>query len=475
MRAEGVPPMSLLERMALAVYGLLMRLLQPWVRRRHRRRGRAEPGYLEHMEQRFGHYPGLEPSSGWVWIHAVSLGETRAAALLLAALREQVPGMRLLLTHGTATGRAEGARLLRPGDLQVWQPWDTPAAVQRFLQQFRPALGVLLETEVWPHWVQGCRAHGVPLYLVNARLNPKSLRAAQRLRCLMRPAYAGLSAVLAQTEADAARLRQLGAVAVQVLGNLKFDLTPDAAQIERGRRWRAALGGRRVVMLASSREGEEALWLQALRQAPSQVQAGWLGTAQDHRSAAGPAAPASHHQDPLWLLVPRHPQRFDAVAALLQQAGLSVFRRSQWPEGLETAQELEASAAARSAQVWLGDSLGEMQAYYAMADLAWLGGSFLPLGGQNLIEAAACGCPVLMGPHTYNFHDAAEQALHCGAALRVPDMAAALPATRHWLDDAAALQRARQGCAALLQQGQGAAQRSAAELRAALASATPSA
>ncbi|KJS73907.1 MAG: 3-deoxy-D-manno-octulosonic acid transferase [Comamonadaceae bacterium BICA1-1] len=423
-----------------------MRLLQPWVRRRHRRRGRAEPGYLQHMEQRFGHYPGLAPSSGWVWIHAVSLGETRAAALLLAALREQVPGLRLLLTHGTATGRAEGAKLLRPGDLQVWQPWDTPAAVQRFLLHFRPVLGVLLETEVWPHWVQGCRAHGVPLLLANARLNLKSFRGAQRLRCLMRPAYAGLSAVLAQTEADAARLRAIGVHAVQVLGNLKFDLTPDPEQIERGRRWRAALGGRRVLMLASSREGEEALWLQALRQA------------QD--SPFGPEAP-------LWLLVPRHPQRFDAVAALLQQAGLSVFRRSQWPEGLDAAD------AARSAQVWLGDSLGEMHAYYAMADLAWLGGSFLPLGGQNLIEAAACGCPVLMGPHTYNFHDAAEQALHCGAARRVPDMAAALPATRHWLEDAAALQRARQGCAALLQQGQGAAQRSAALLRAAMAPSTP--
>jgi len=467
MRPEGAWPLSPVERWALAVYGLLMRLLQPWVRRRHRRRGRAEPGYLQHMEQRFGHYPGLAPSSGWVWIHAVSLGETRAAALLLAALREQVPGMRLLLTHGTATGRAEGAKLLRPGDLQVWQPWDTSATVQRFLLHFRPALGVLLETEVWPHWVQGCRAHGVPLLLVNARLNPQSLRAAQRLRCLMRPAYAGLSAVLAQTEADAARLRAIGANAVQVLGNLKFDLTPDPAQIERGRRWRAALGGRRVLMLASSREGEEALWLQALRQA------------QD--SPFGPEAP-------LWLLVPRHPQRFDAVAALLQQADLSVFRRSQWPAGLDAADAVGAAgaagaansaaepaemaaapAAARSAQVWLGDSLGEMHAYYAMADLAWLGGSFLPLGGQNLIEAAACGCPVLMGPHTYNFHDAAEQALHCGAARRVPDMAAALPATRHWLEDAAALQRARQGCAALLQQGQGAAQRSAALLRAAMA------
>jgi len=447
---QQVAHLSATERLVLALYGLLMRLLQPLVRRRHRRRGRVEPGYLQHIEQRFGHYPGLQPSSGWVWVHAVSLGETRAAALLLAALRAQRPGLRLLLTHGTATGRAEGARLLQAGDLQVWQPWDTPAAVQRFLQQFRPALGVLIETEVWPNWVQGCRAHGVPLLLVNARLNPKSQRAAQRLRWLMRPAYAGLSAALAQTEADAARLRQLGANAVQVMGNLKFDLAADPAQIERGRRWRAALAGRRVVMLASSREGEEALWLQALGQ-------GGIGQDSTHPTEA-----------PLWLLVPRHPQRFDAVAALLQQAGLSVFRRSQWPDATHAIDAAgsaldatHAPAAARSAQVWLGDSLGEMQAYYAMSDLAWLGGSFLPLGGQNLIEAAACGCPVLMGPHTFNFHDAAEQAAQLGAALRVPDMAAALPATRYWLQHEAALHSARQGCAALLQQGQGAAQRCA--------------
>ncbi len=420
--------LTLLERWTLWVYSLAMCCLVPLLRRKLRRRGQAEPGYLAHVEQRLGHYPGLPPSSGWLWVHAVSLGETRAAGLLLSALRAQMPGLRVLLTHGTATGRAEGARWLAPGDVQVWQPWDTPEAVARLLAHFRPTLGVLMETEVWPNWVQACRAQGVPLWLVNARLSAKSLHQAQRMRWLAQPAYAGLHAVLAQTPADADRLRQLGAQVQGVLGNLKFDVTPDEAQLAQGCRWREAAGGRPVVMLASSREGEEALWLQALRT-------------------------QSWAQQVLWLVVPRHPQRFDEVADLIQQAGLTVFRRSEWRD--------DPPDTAAHANVWLGDSLGEMQAYYAMANLAWLGGSFMPLGGQNLIEAAACGCPVLMGPHTFNFTDAAQQAADVGAAVRVADMDGAMAHTRHWLDDEAALAQAREAGAKLLQQGRGAAQRCA--------------
>ncbi len=415
--------LTLLQRWTLRVYGVFMRCLVPLLRRKLRRRGLAEPGYLAHMEQRLGHYPNLPPSSGWLWVHAVSLGETRAAGLLLNALRAQMPGLRVLLTHGTATGRAEGARWLAPGDVQVWQPWDTPDAVTRFLAHFRPTLGVLMETEVWPNWVHTCRAQGVPLWLVNARLSAKSLHQAQRIRWLAEPAYAGLSAALAQTHADADRLRQLGAHVQGVLGNLKFDVTPDAAQVALGRRWREAAGSRPVVMLASSREGEEVLWLEAFRSQP------WA-------------------QQVLWLVVPRHPQRFDEVAGLIQQAGLTVCRRSDWRN--------DPPDTAASANVWLGDSLGEMQTYYAMADLAWLGGSFMPLGGQNLIEAAACGCPVVMGPHTFNFAEAAQQAAAVGAAVQVPDMSAAMAQTRQWLDDEAALLCARRAGDEWLQLGRGA-------------------
>nr|MBP6321338.1 3-deoxy-D-manno-octulosonic acid transferase [Giesbergeria sp.]MBP7916323.1 3-deoxy-D-manno-octulosonic acid transferase [Giesbergeria sp.] len=180
-------------RAALWLYSALTWAAQPLLRRKLRRRAVAEPGYGEHIAERFGHYaPSLDslmpsdsrysadPCAPLVWIHAVSLGETRAAAILLTALRQQLPGMRLLLTHGTATGRAEGAKLLQPGDVQVWQPWDTRAAVARFLQRFRPSVGLLMETELWPNLVASCCAHGVPLALVNARLSEKSQRQAQR-------------------------------------------------------------------------------------------------------------------------------------------------------------------------------------------------------------------------------------------------------------------------------------------------------
>ncbi|KZT15905.1 3-deoxy-D-manno-octulosonic acid transferase [Acidovorax sp. GW101-3H11] len=407
---------------ARALYSVVTWGAQPLLRRKLRRRARAEPGYGVAIGERFGRYPApidslmmhssSDPLGRFVWIHAVSLGETRAAAILLAALREQLPGMRLLLTHGTATGRAEGEKLLLPGDVQVWQPWDTPGAVARFLRKFRPAIGILMETEVWPNLVAGCRKRGVPLVLANARLNAKSLRNAQRLAALARPAYSNLAAVWAQTEGDAQRLRAIGARVAGVFGNLKFDVVPDAAQLAQGRSWRAQ-AQRPVVMLASSREGEEALWLENLRSksASARVQLAQAAI----NSEALPAEPAARTAQPVqWLIVPRHPQRFDEVHQLLLQAGLTVSRRSTW------------TGAPDAADVWLGDSLGEMALYYGLAHVAMLGGSFAPLGGQNLIEAAACGCPVVLGPHTFNFAEAAELACAAGAAQRVPDMAAGI-------------------------------------------------
>ncbi|MDB5859472.1 MAG: putative transferase, Glycosyltransferase Family 30 [Ramlibacter sp.] len=362
------------------LYSLVLLGAQPLLRRKLRRRGVAEPGYLEHVDERFGRFEGTtEP--GRLWIHAVSLGETRAAAILVDALRKAQPGLRILLTHGTATGRAEGVRLLREGDAQAWFPWDTPKAVKAFLDHFRPAAGVLMETEVWPNVIALCRERGVPLALANARLSEKSLKQARRLPRLSRPTYAALGAVWAQTEDDARRLAQAGATVQGVFGNLKFDATPAPEQLARGRAWRAAQP-RPVVMFASSREGEEAEFLRAI----------------------------AAHPGVQWLLVPRHPQRFDEVAGLVAQSGFSVSRRSAWGE------------APGAADVWVGDSLGEMPLYYALADVALLGGSFLPLGGQNLIEAAACGCPIVMGPHTFNFSEAAQLAQEAGAARRVASM-----------------------------------------------------
>ncbi|MES2878707.1 MAG: 3-deoxy-D-manno-octulosonic acid transferase [Pseudomonadota bacterium] len=398
-------------------YSLVMRALTPLVRQRLAKRGRAEPGSLLALDERFGHY-SQAAGRGFVWIHAVSLGETRAAAVLVARLRERLPGMRLLLTHGTATGRAEGVKLQQPGDVQVWQPWDTPGAVARFLAQFKPRIGLLMETEIWPNLIAGCQQAGVPLVLANARMSEKSQRQAQRLAWLSRPAFGALSAVWAQTPADAERLTQLGAPAPGVFGNLKFDATPNAAQLATGRLWRSR-AGRPVVMFASSREGEELDFLQFLESfrplAP-------VGSSQ--------VAINSIANEVQWLIVPRHPQRFDEVARLIESYGFAVSRRSTWPDGPPA----QASTPARS--IWLGDSLGEMVLYYGLSDVALLGGSFEPLGGQNLIEAAICACPLVMGPHTFNFAEAAELAESAGAALRVDTLPQAVEVAQTLANDA---------------------------------------
>ncbi len=384
------------ERLANALYQALLALLLPLYVLRLWRRGRAEPRYRYALGERFGYY--AQPADpGAVWIHAVSLGETRAAAALIAALRSERPGLRLLLTHGTATGREAGRALLQPGDCQAWLPYDTAACVRRFLRHFRPSLGVLMETEVWPRLLRAAAEQRVPVLLANARLSDKSLRKGQRVSALLQPAFSRLAVSLAQTNADAQRLRLAGAGDVVVCGNLKFDMTPNLLQLDQGKRWRIELG-RPVVLAASSRDGEEAPLIDA-----------WRGALARRRYGSGA---------PLLLIVPRHPQRFDEVARLLAATGLPLARRSDWSAA--------PGEGARTAAYWLGDSLGEMAQYYAVADIALLGGSFAPLGGQNLIEAAACGCPLVVGPHTYNFAEAAEQAIDAGAAFRVADVQAAV-------------------------------------------------
>lgn len=430
--------MKLIERFSLRLHGWVMRLLQPLVRSTLRRRGRKEPGYLARISERFGVYEKPVLSVGFVWVHAVSLGETRASAVLIAALRVLWPGMRLLMTHSTATGWTQGQALLRPGDEQVWLPWDTPEATQSFLRHYQPRVGILMETEVWPCLVDACVRASVPLVLTNARLSKKSLRLALRLSWLSRPAYGRLSVVLAQTEEEAGRLRQLGASVQGVLGNLKYDVSEQSDALAQAVGWRSGWlhrGQQRpVVMLASFREGEDALWLARLRSDAKRLK-------------------RFESMGVLWLLVPRHPRRFDLVCEKLLAKGVSVFRRSDWL-GCDALPLLGSET-----QVLLGDSVGEMPVYFQCADLALLGGSFLPYGGQNLIEAAAFACPVVMGPHTFNFEQAAVDAQHCGAAARVLDMDKALDQTLLWLEHPNELVNARKKGLALVAQSRGAAQR----------------
>ena len=393
------------QRVARRAYSLLLRLLGPAYVLRLWWRGRAEPLYRHAIGERLGAYQG-ERSAGWVWVHAVSLGETRAAAALVDALRALRPGMRLLLTHSTATGREAGAALLRDGDRQAWFPYDSSGVVKRFFAQFQPAVGVLMETEVWPNLLLAAHANAVPMVLANARLSVKSHAQGQRLDAVLRPAARSLALVLAQTDADAQRLRDAGAPFVEVSGNLKYDLTPDPAQLDLGAAWQRRLN-RPVVLAAITREGEEASLLLA-----------WQLAGQPAGQQALAERPERPGPRPLLLIVPRHPQRFDAVAALVLAAGFTLARRSTWADA--------PSAEACAADVWLGDSMGEMALYYATAQVALLGGSFAALGGHNLIEAAACGCPLVMGPSTFNFSEAAELSLAAGAALRAAGMTEAV-------------------------------------------------
>lgn len=382
------------------LYNLAWGLILPAALARLAWRAHKEPGYLRHVGERLGRYDALPTQGPWIWVHAVSVGETRAAQPLIARLLAAYPGHRIVLTHMTPTGRQTGAELFgkEPRLVQCYLPYDVPALVRRFLAHFRPEAGMLMETEVWPNLVRGARLAGVPLYLVNARLSPRSFRRTARFGRAAAAMYADFTEVLAQTQGDAERFRALGVAAVRVTGNLKFDMQPSDEQIERGRRLRRAFGTRPVLAAASTREGEEAMLLDALSRWRKLCGEVW-GQGSDTM------------RPPALLLVPRHPQRFDAVAAMVTQTGFTLQRRSALGEG-GLDQPIEAD-------VLLGDSMGEMAMYFAASDVAFIGGSLLPLGGQNLIEACAVGTPVLIGPHTFNFAQATDDAIAAGACLRV--------------------------------------------------------
>lgn len=368
-------------------------------------RGRQEAGYRQHIAERLGCYKRVayDKASPVLWVHAVSVGETRAAQPLIDALLAAYPAHTLLLTHMTPTGRATGRALFaaQPRVVQSYLPYDTGWMVARFLRHFKPKLCVLMETEVWPNVMAQCAKYGVPVALVNARLSERSLNKALRLPALFVEAARAMTCVAAQTEDDAVRIRQLGAPSVHVTGSIKFDVTPPAEMLQRGTRLRQQLGSRPILVCANTRDGEEVLILDA-----------WL---QQNRT------------DILLMLVPRHPQRFNEVAQMINARALPLARRS-------TSGDVEIGADVR---VFLGDSMGEMFAYYAACDVAFVGGSLLPLGGHNLIEASAVGKPVLIGPHTFNFSDAADNAIAAGGALRVADAEDMCVQALRLLDDAA--------------------------------------
>ncbi|MGQ2965570.1 lipid IV(A) 3-deoxy-D-manno-octulosonic acid transferase [Methylophilus sp.] len=351
-------------------------------------RGLKQPQYRRHWAERYGWFR-QKITAPVIWVHCVSVGETRATQPLIQALLKEYPQHQILMTHGTPTGRETGQQVLRDEIasgrvLQAYLPVDTPGAAKRFLNYFNPVIGLLMETELWFHLIDQATHRRVPVALLSARLSERSARGYARLGALTRNGLQQLALVAAQTAADAGRLQALGARNVMVCGNLKFDVSPPQNSAALGGALRALLGEQRtVLMAASTREGEEPLILDALQ-----------------------------GSDVLLLLVPRHPQRFAEVEALLKARGLRYV--------LRTALELAVNA---EIQVVLGNSMGEMYTYYAASDFAVMGGSLQPLGGQNLIEAATMGVPTILGPNMFNFAQVTAEAVAANAAVQLQDVA----------------------------------------------------
>tara|TARA_R100000306_G_C4379995_1_gene143771 strand:- start:1105 stop:2445 length:1341 start_codon:yes stop_codon:yes gene_type:complete len=406
---------------------LLSPLLLGWMGWRARRVG-GEWGVMS--GPRFGRYDEPAMLSHPVWVHAVSLGEVRASQPFIEAILAQ--GDQVLLTHMTVTGRAEGARLfaqaIQDGRMQqTWLPYDFPGSVRGFLTHYQPSVGVLIEREVWPNIIAQARRMQIPLLLASARFSDNSLRQTLRLGSVMREAYQSLQVVYAQTLQDAQRLEQAGVQGVRVSGNFKFDVSLPQEYIKRGRAFAQALS-RKMVTIASTREGEDELFIQAIQKQ--------IGRAQSQGVLL--------EEQVLFCLVPRHPQRFDEVAKKLESAGLSYMRRSAFVQTGEMS-AVNARMITQGRQlVLLGDSIGEMPRYYAASHVAIIAGSFLPFGGQNLIEACATGVPVLVGPHTENFSQAVFDAIQEGAALRVPTAEAAVQQALTLLDEPQRLSRMTQ-------------------------------
>ncbi|SFM48757.1 3-deoxy-D-manno-octulosonic-acid transferase [Ectothiorhodospira mobilis] len=406
-------------------YTWLLRLLLPVLLLRLLWRGRRQPAYRRRLGERLGFAPRLEPRARRLWVHAVSVGEVIAAVPLIRAWQARFPGEAVLVTTTTPTGMEEVARRLGGEVDHRYLPLDLPGAMARFIKRCPAQRLLVMETELWPNLYRACRRRGVPVMLVNARLSARSLRGYARLRPLLRATLADTALIAAREAEDARRFLALGAAPgrVQVVGNLKYDLGLSAAVRQAARDLRRALGVRPVWIAASTHEGEEARLLQAhagLRQ---------------------------RRPDALLILVPRHPERFDAVARLCQGAGLPMVRRSAG--GLPGAE----------AAVWLGDTMGELLTLCGAADVAFMGGSLVPVGGHNPLEPAAHGVPVITGPHVFNFEAVYADLEAAGGVLRLADAGELAGALAALLGDAAAREGLAAGAARVLKANRGAVDR----------------
>ncbi|WP_417791594.1 lipid IV(A) 3-deoxy-D-manno-octulosonic acid transferase [Stutzerimonas xanthomarina] len=406
-----------------ALYTLLFHLALPLIVVRLFWRGRRAPAYRTRIGERFAvGLPEFQP--GGVWVHAVSVGESIAAAPMIRALKERYPQLPITVTCMTPTGSERIKALFGDTVQHCYLPYDLPWTASRFLERLRPKLAVVMETELWPNHIHQCARRGIPVTLANARLSERSARGYARFARLTAPMLAELSLIAAQTEAEAVRFRQLGAreTSVQVTGSVKFDLSIDPALPERAsqlrQQWSAV--SRPIWIAASTHTGEDEILLAAHRQL------------------------LTEQPDALLMLVPRHPERFGSVYELCGKQGFSTVRRSL------------AEPPQAGTQVVLGDTMGELLFLFALADVAFVGGSLVPTGGHNLLEPAALGKPVVTGPHLFNFLDIAAQLRDAGALVEVsnaPELALEIAA--FW-SDAERAERARTAGFAVLRNNQGA-------------------
>ena len=407
-----------------AFYTILLYLLAPVVLLRLAWRGIRSPAYLRRWKERFGF---IEPALGErvVWLHAVSVGEVQAAEPLIRSLLEDYSDYSLLITTVTPTGSARVQELFGDEVAHVYAPYDLPDTVARFIDRVQPRLAIVMETELWPNLFHTCSHAGIPLLLVNARLSEKSLGGYRRVAGLVRQTLLQVTMVAAQTDADADRFIMLGADRdrVQVIGNLKFDQSAPVDIVERAAAIRQDWGaGRPVWIAASTHEGEDELLLDAQRQLRKSV------------------------DNPLLVIVPRHPERFERVADACRKRGLETVLRS------------ERLPCTDNVQVFVGDSMGELMLFYAAGDVAFVGGSLVPHGGHNMLEPAAMGLPVVTGPHVFNFTLICKLLTAAGACETVHSPAELAKVVGNWLLDPGARQVAGERGLQVVEQNRGALQ-----------------
>ncbi|MBK1722439.1 3-deoxy-D-manno-octulosonic acid transferase [Thiocystis violacea] len=410
--------------MSLRLYSTLLRLALPLALARLYVRGIKAPAYRRRIGERLA--LGRPAPRAEVWIHAVSVGEVQAAELLIRRLRHRDPETAILVTTTTPTGAARLRDLFGDQVAHRYTPYDLPGIVARFLDQVRPSLVVVMETEIWPNILAACARRGLAVVLANARLSARSARGYARLADLTRQTLRCFSGIAAQSPADAERFLALGAdpQRVRVTGSIKFDLRQPASQRESAESLRRGWGVERPVWVAAStHEGEEGPVLQA------------------HRRVL------EHLPNALLVLVPRHPERFERVAGLVSRHGFSLARRSR-----------RDPCEART-RVLLGDTMGELPAFLAAGDAAFIGGSLVPTGGHNLLEAAAAGVPAAVGPHTFNFAAITEMLVEQGAARRVANADELAEVMQAWLGDAALRAQVGEQGRALVERNRGALER----------------